>query len=121
MKKIPYTCPAIDSVISELKQISIESYSYKYYPQDELEYRMAQDLDKINSIANSLLSSMEDIRRANSDLREWAVDAEEERDEKIQEFEKIVQDKNDLIENLEMQIEGFKKELTDYDSYYKLF
>lgn len=96
------TCPDIDSLISDLD--SIYDNLIKLSNQEEI------DLQELKQLASSLYeqysgnnSTLEKLRTANSDLRQWGTDwrdEAEEFEEKIKELENKLEEAEETIVDL---------------------
>lgn len=103
---VPNTCPKIDEVIDFLHNIDWDL-------DDEDECDLAHETTK-------MIQVMEEIRKANSTLRDWGNDMCRERDEaqkdleyyqsKNEDLEKEVKNINDEVKELEKQIQDLENE-----------
>lgn len=99
---IRYTCPDIDVVVEQAKEIQSTCKS----PEDgehELNYRWISDL------ASDIISQIEDLRSSNSTLRDWGNDINDE-------FETVEKERDDLqqmVWNLEDDISDLKHEIKE--------
>lgn len=94
---IENTCPMIDDVISTLLSID-------WNLEDENECELNQRFIRLQGV-------MEDIRCANSTLREWG----NEQFKTVMDLEKEVQEKNETISVLQIEIEQLKKDIEYYE------
>lgn len=92
---VPFTCPAIDSVIGDIKNaetiLGDVLNDFNYIPLNEIKDRIKEALLEISSLTGHR-STIEDIREANEKLRQWG----EEQEEKIKQLEEQIED----LENL---------------------
>jgi polyhydroxyalkanoate synthesis regulator phasin len=86
---IGHTCPKIDSVISQIHAL--------YMSSEEMTKQEYAEFEKL----------MEEIRSANSTLREWG----NEENKKAEEFEKDLDYEKSRVANLESEVEDLKKEV----------
>ena len=134
MKEPAYTCPLIDEVISYLEDIHASSLTLISLLGDigmadvELPPAVYDAYKEFNTIINDsysisgwkssgyLIDKMEDIRRANSELREWGSHYEklyEDLDgleDKAEELESALADSEDRINELENENYSLEQE-----------
>lgn len=98
------TCPMIDDVIRDVKDL------HSYYGMD-----MSEDgQEEVDRIKNNALSVLEDIRGANSTLRDWGNEQYSERDElydKCSEYEKQIHDLEHDLSKVEDRVEKLEDEI----------
>ena len=111
---IGHTCPIIDNVIGKMESAKNEAeYIFKHPEEDSSE--------EANTILGEMVDAIkeiEDVRSANSELRDWgneeysrAEEAEGERDEAIKDKEYLQEEIDELkakIEKLENQLNEVK-------------
>lgn len=91
---IGHTCPKIDSVIQAIHSLYISS--------EEMTRQQYTDFEKL----------MEEIRSANSTLREWG----NEECRRADELEKDLDDANRQLDNLKEEIESLKSEIKELEN-----
>ena len=91
---IGHTCPKIDSVISEIHSLYLSSEEMS-----KTQYTLFEKL-------------MEEIRLANSTLREWG----NEQYERAEEFERDLDHANGEISDLKDEVESLKSEIKELEN-----
>ena len=107
---IGHTCPIIDSVIGKMESAKNEADYISKHPEED-------SIEEANTILGELIDAIkeiEDVRSANSELRDWgneeynrAEEAEGERDEAIKDKEYLQEEIDELkakIEELEYNL-----------------
>lgn len=89
---VKYTCPLIDSMISDLK--GIMQQIQEDYPDE------ARQIDSIIDRRGGL----EEVRDANNSLRNWGYDSES----RIEVLEKELEEANDKVSDLQYQIDNME-------------
>ena len=101
------TCPLIDSIINRMEQSKSEA---EYIRRDTDNYN--DEVSVISYELDSAISEMEDIRDANSELREWGNEeyerAEYEKDERDNLIKKI-EDLREELDNLRAEKEDLEE------------
>jgi chromosome segregation ATPase len=90
---IGHTCPKIDSVISSIHSLYLSS--------EEMSKKEYEDFEKL----------MEEIRSANSTLREWG----NEQCDRAEEFEKDLDNSQREVDYLKNEVEELKSEVTQLE------
>jgi uncharacterized coiled-coil DUF342 family protein len=111
---VPNTCNLINAVISDIKEL------HSYYGMDVSE----EGQEDVDAFKESALNLLEEIRHANSTLRDWGneyfnkfEDADREKDE----FESETKVLKSTIEDLELQIASLEREIDNLkDEIYEL-
>ena len=111
---IGHTCPIIDNVISRMESSKEEADYISLHPEED-------SSEEANTISNEIkiaILEIEDVRSANSELRDWgneeysrAEEAEKERDEAIRDKEYLQEEIDELkaeIKELENQLSYFE-------------
>lgn len=91
---VGHTCPKIDSVISMVHSLYLSS--------EEMSKQEYTEFEKL----------MEEIRSANSTLREWG----NEENQKAEEFEKDLDYANRKIDDLTEEVEALKVEIKELEN-----
>ena len=107
---VDYTCPKIDSVIEILKDIETAFQALHDSPLSEVADRLETLREEVDYVGRAY-DLLEDIRQANSDLRENWKEVEESRDS-------YESEKDDLAEELREareEIDGLKREIADLE------
>lgn len=89
------TCPIIDKLIKQINSIERE---LKYLKSFELEENISSSIDEIEGNIYDFEYDLEQLRSANSSLRDWGNDC-------VLEFDKMVSEKDYEIEELLSKIE----------------
>jgi len=111
---IKNTCPKIDSIIDRMEKVKQEAEYINNNPNEDSSQESSTIIDEIFEA----IKEMEEIREANSKLRDWGNDLAEELDEAISDKENLAELHNESLEevdNLTDKIEELTKQLEQDD------
>jgi len=83
------TCPAIDAIIKQCQR-ELDSIKYAIKREDDAD-ELKYILDSVGDTLRDIISDIEDLRKANSDLREYGAYYKELFDEAVSELEAVEQ------------------------------
>lgn len=117
IKKPKHTCPDIDGVIKTIASVIQQMENSEKSTSDDMAENLRSWVNELDPIVSGRWCELEELRRANSDLRTWGEQVEQEYEELQSEYSKLkdeCDEKQSRIDDLENDVSDLEEQLTEF-------